>query len=158
MQLPLDELFQRGAGGVVLALLRIANEDHVTHFEVRLAGAEVMGLLELQIREDRHLVGERLVGLERSGELLDRFFTRHSQPERQGNESHGRRRVLSASAARAHFFQEWQAHEHATGASQEGTTRKSLSHGALPSGKTVLTSWLCTTAETMAAKVPPLAR
>src|SRR6187399_3201356 len=159
MQCLLRDLLERWTRSLVFALLRVTDENHVAHLEMRLPGAEIVGMFGLQVGEKRHFAGQGLVRLERASELLRRLVVGHPKTEKQRDEAHGRLCVLGANTARAHLFQKRQADEHAASAAKECATVKNLSHGALPgAGRRVRKIWLRTTAETIADSVLPFAR
>src|SRR5690606_32766269 len=81
MQRSSHELLQRRSRRFVLAFLRVTYEHDVTHLEVGLTRTKVVGLLDLEVREDRHLVLERLVRLQRTGKAIEHLLPRDTQPE-----------------------------------------------------------------------------
>jgi hypothetical protein len=97
---------------------------------VWLAGAEVVRVLELEVREDGQLVLQRLVGLEGPGELLQHLVARDTESEKHREQAHRRRSrgVLGARGARPHLFEKGQADQHAAGAMEEGTAREDFAH------------------------------
>src|SRR5690348_5615085 len=118
---------------------------------MRLARAEVVRLIHLQIGEERHLPSQRRVGLEGSLKLLDRLVPVHPQAEEHGDEPHRRLAIgLRQRNTGLHLLQERQADGDATSTAEQSASRENFSHCWAPSEvRIVLKSWLMATASTM---------